>query len=309
MKIPFFLTTGFLGSGKTTFVKRFLDQYAQKYKVMVIQNEFAPSGIDGIELKKNHDSFYLHEIQQGSVFCVCKLTDFKKVLIHAAKEISPDLIILEATGLADPIAIGQLFFDPDLVEYYFLNEIQAIIDAANFLKLEKIMPQISRQIRVADQVIINKSDQAQNNLSEIIEKVKQINPAAEIVSTTHCKVQLPEDPLHENPTPLAVKEKEKNQLIESFTRPPIVSTVIKTHHKISSDYLNLFIEEYKDRLIRMKGFIHLKNGEMINLQYSVNHLECFEIKDYNGITEIVLLGNGFDVKEPVNRFLDYCQKE
>ena len=51
-KIPFHIVSGFLGSGKTTFLKRIIDSYSDKYKLGIIQNEFAPSNIDGVELKK-----------------------------------------------------------------------------------------------------------------------------------------------------------------------------------------------------------------------------------------------------------------
>jgi G3E family GTPase len=55
-KIPFHIISGFLGSGKTTFLKRIIDLYSEKYKLGIIQNEFAPSNIDGVELKNSGTS-------------------------------------------------------------------------------------------------------------------------------------------------------------------------------------------------------------------------------------------------------------
>ncbi|MCD6354608.1 MAG: hypothetical protein J7L95_03575 [Prolixibacteraceae bacterium] len=50
-KIPFHIISGFLGSGKTTFLKRIIEQYSSQTKIGIIQNEFAPANIDGVELK------------------------------------------------------------------------------------------------------------------------------------------------------------------------------------------------------------------------------------------------------------------
>ena len=68
-KIPFHIISGFLGSGKTTFLKRIIDKYAGEYKIGIIQNEFAPANIDGAELKKSGKDFQLLEINNGSAFC------------------------------------------------------------------------------------------------------------------------------------------------------------------------------------------------------------------------------------------------
>jgi G3E family GTPase len=69
-QIPFFLVTGFLGSGKTTFLKSALEKLPKK-KVAIIQNEFAPASIDGTELKRQDGNYKTLEINNGSVFCVC----------------------------------------------------------------------------------------------------------------------------------------------------------------------------------------------------------------------------------------------
>ncbi len=66
--IPFFIVTGWLGSGKTSLLRNVLNEYGDKKRIAVIQNEFASSGIDGIELKNSDNEFKLVEINNGSVF-------------------------------------------------------------------------------------------------------------------------------------------------------------------------------------------------------------------------------------------------
>jgi len=76
-KIPTYLITGFLGSGKTTFIKHVIEYYNNKERIAVMQNEFAPANYDGTELKRlTTKHFDLLEINNGSAFCVCLLSTF-----------------------------------------------------------------------------------------------------------------------------------------------------------------------------------------------------------------------------------------
>ena len=106
--IPFYIVTGWLGSGKTTLLKNILSKYGNKTRIAVIQNEFAPTGVDGKELKDTGQPFELIEVNNGSVFCVCQLDNFTEALDKLALDYNPDVIFLESSGLADPISIAEI---------------------------------------------------------------------------------------------------------------------------------------------------------------------------------------------------------
>ena len=106
--IPFFLVTGFLGSGKTTFLKTIINNNINERKIAIIQNEFAPANIDGEDLKQLGKPFDILEINNGSVFCVCLLGEFITALKAFIETENPDLVILESSGLSDPIAISEI---------------------------------------------------------------------------------------------------------------------------------------------------------------------------------------------------------
>ena len=98
-----FLITGFLGSGKTTFLTQAIRFYNGKKKIGVIQNEFAPANLDGKELIRTVDQkFDLLEINNGSAFCVCLLSDFLSSLEQFITQYQPDILFIEASGLSDP---------------------------------------------------------------------------------------------------------------------------------------------------------------------------------------------------------------
>lgn len=105
---PFYIVTGWLGSGKTTLLKKILTKFGNTKRIAVIQNEFAPSGVDGHELKNTGKPFQLIEINNGSVFCVCQLDNFMGVLEKLTNEYKPEAIYLESSGLADPISIAEI---------------------------------------------------------------------------------------------------------------------------------------------------------------------------------------------------------
>ena len=74
--IPMQLVTGFLGSGKTTFLKNYLDEFSGSRKIGIIQNEFSEVNIDTLEIQQNKPGFEILEVNNGSVFCVCLLGSF-----------------------------------------------------------------------------------------------------------------------------------------------------------------------------------------------------------------------------------------
>ena len=133
------LVTGFLGSGKTTFLKRLLRNTPEDLKIAVIQNEFAPSNVDGEELMQSTDgAFELLEINNGSVFCVCLLGTFVRSLSEFMDVHHPDVVIMEASGLSDPAGIAELFQSDILSKKVFFKEAWCIVDAAHFGKIERM---------------------------------------------------------------------------------------------------------------------------------------------------------------------------
>ena len=93
-----YLITGFLGAGKTTFLKNFIRLFEGK-RMHIIVNEYGKEGIDGQLLKEL--GTVLDEINNGSIFCSCRLDKFEEVL-QKALSAAPDVILIEASGLSNP---------------------------------------------------------------------------------------------------------------------------------------------------------------------------------------------------------------
>lgn len=297
-QVPFYLVTGFLGSGKTTFLKRILNQYASEKKIAIIQNEFAPANIDGSVLKSETENFKLLEINNGSVFCVCLLGKFTSSLRAFVNEHQPDIIILEASGLSDPIAIAQLLDLKDLKEDIYLSKIWTIVDGINFLKQQKLVTRLQHQVRIADVVIINKTDLAsQTQIEETEKAIRALNPFAEVLKASYCDLPDNELDLKSPVETIAEKTKDHHAQFESCGKPQTGVGVFRSSQSISKDKAMQFIDNYAKKTIRIKGFIKLATQSGLAVQTSFDQVEFKEIENFTGSTELIAMGEGFNLSE------------
>ncbi len=296
-QIPFFLVTGFLGSGKTTFLKSLTKKVKNK-KIAIVQNEFAPANIDGIELKNEDGNFEILEINNGSVFCVCLLSDFIGALKSFLDEQQPDMVFLEASGLSDPIAIAQILESDELKNRIYLSRIWTIIDSSRFLQQTGLIQRVEHQVRIADDLIVNKIDLSdKSEIDQIKNKLKKLNPFAEITESQHCHIpELSIDTFvgHE---PNAIKNKQEHAKFERSLRPHIKVGVLKTNKSISKERLEEFIEYYSRKTVRIKGFAKLANNQVVSIQSTYNHFKLSEIDYFDGPTEIIAMGEEFNLSE------------
>lgn len=282
--IPFFLITGFLGSGKTTFLTRILDEYSSLHRIVIIQNEFAPSGTDGKNLKLTGTNFHLEEINNGSVFCICLMASFLETLDKVITRHCPTMIFLEASGLSDPINILELLQDQRFHGRLFPAGIFCVADAVNYHKGLDAFPGFRHQIMVADTVILNKADLCITPNAHISKKIKQLNPFAHIVETSWCQVNLDSIKSLKEPTqrPAAIFSKK-----ESSPRPSIAVCVLRTHEKISLKGLELFLEALSALAFRAKGHVNLTNSKVMAIQLVFGNKKTELVQPYTGPTEII----------------------
>jgi G3E family GTPase len=302
--IPFFIVTGFLGSGKTTLMKRFLYTWADRLRIAVIQNEFTPINVDGRELKTTGKPFRMVEINRGSVFCVCLLSDFQKILIDLVDSYRPDMVLLEATGLADPIAVGELLTALDLRKRVYLARIWSVVDGVRFLELCPRITQMERQIRIADTVLINKIDLAPQNEDAIRLHIQSLNPFADIRTVSYCEIPLDDILKGSVKDPVAIRQKKKHTDMVPSGRLDMGTAVIKTTRRISEDHLQYFLHDMVTKTYRLKGVVQLSDGSSVAVQSCFGETQVQPIPAFTGPT--VLVGLGPDIQ--VDTFREKFQK-
>jgi G3E family GTPase len=297
MKIPIHLITGFLGSGKTTCIDQLLKYFDEKYRIGIVQNEFAPANVDGMELRNKGRSFEILEINNGSVFCICLLEDFTRALATFIGEKKPDLVLIEASGLSDPSSVIEILQKPQVKDLVYLKEIWCIVDAFHFLKMEKMMNRIHRQLMISDRIIINKTDLVSFDLvSQIRDRIKKINRVADIVETRFCNINTTFLARDTEFIPLAGKIRNELDKIEQF-RPDLNVGVFKSGRKIRFEELKKLIRDYSGQTIRMKGNVLLKNGKTALVQAVFKKIRLNITDKMYGNTCLIIMGDHFNLSE------------
>jgi G3E family GTPase len=165
--------SGFLGSGKTTFLKTYLSRNTNK-KNAIIVNDFGAVNADEALLKSF--GMPLSAITNGSIFCACKTADF----VHAIETHvdSAKTIIVESSGFADPSSLMTLLED---LKTRFERIIHLVfVDATNLHKVVKTCEAVKKQLKCADIVLVTKKDIAQIDDTTIYEIIREYNQDAMI---------------------------------------------------------------------------------------------------------------------------------
>ena len=290
--IPLVLVTGFLGSGKTTLVKYLLENMDAGLRIGIVQNEYASPNIDTAELQMVDQTFEVLEVNNGSVFCVCLLGSFIDSLADFTDLYNPDLVMIEASGLSDPIAIAEIMQHEKLVDRVYLSAVWCIIDGQNYHKVSKMNTRVERQIMIADRIILNKSDLIEGNPDALLPVLKALNPDAGITTCTYCQVplNLVLEPVNE---PLALLKEAEHRQYEPGGRAEISTVVLRTSRPIDRKGLDAFIREVESKLVRLKGFVLLSNQKVIRIQSEFGKTRMNDVAHYHGNTE--LIGLGWDI--------------
>lgn len=195
-KIPVTILTGYLGSGKTTFVNYLLKEN-HGYKFAIIENEFGEVGIDdGLVLQTDEE---IIEMMNGCICCTVRedlIDTIKKLITTKRKKFNH--IIIETTGLADPAPVAQTFFvDETMASLCRLDSIITFIDAKFTVqhldeeKPEGVENEAHEQVAFADVLILNKTDLVSSEQLEITKKrLKSINVHAPIIESQYSRVPI-----------------------------------------------------------------------------------------------------------------------
>ncbi|MER8439328.1 GTP-binding protein [Mesorhizobium sp. M1312] len=190
-QIPVTVLTGYLGAGKTTLLNRILSEnHGKRYAVIV--NEFGEIGIDNELIVESDEEIY--EMNNGCVCCTVRGDLIRVVEGLMRRPGRFDAIVIETTGLADPVPVAQTFFmDDDVRSKTRLDAVVALVDAKHLPLRLKDSREAEDQIAFADVVVLNKTDLVTpEELSKVEATIRAINPAATIHRTTRAGLALSE---------------------------------------------------------------------------------------------------------------------
>jgi G3E family GTPase len=274
-----FLITGFLGSGKTTFLNRIIVRFPKDKKLTILMNEFGEIGIDGTLVEG--DDIDLLEISRGSIFCVCVKTDFIKGLYELNTKVKPDILLMESTGVANPSDLKRDLKLPIFNDRFQFMEQFCILDAVHFQDAFEAYASLEKQIASSTVFIINKVDLVtRESIDNIKQIVSQFHPDPVFFETTYSDIplepfffdelqagssSLPADSLQNEERILSAAELETyiDDLLDQpdlETTPPdaLVSVTYKWSGR-DIEQIKLMAENLPAAVVRAKGFVEAED--------------------------------------------------
>ncbi len=313
--MPVTIITGFLGSGKTTLLNEILSN-KQDLKVAVLVNEFGDINIDAQLLISTEDDMV--ELSNGCICCTINDGLVDAIYRVLERDERVDYMVIETTGVADPLPIILTFLGTELREFTRLDSIITLVDAEAFTPEHFESEAALKQISYGDVVILNKTDlAAPEKVEEVESYIRTVKPGARILRTQQAKVPLPLV-LDVNLTPVeqyqAEEEDYQHHEHEHQHHSPhldndgFISVSFQSPSPFDIDKFEKFLtEEMPIEVFRAKGILWFDNSEMRHIFQLSGPRYDIQVEEWMSSpqNQIVFIGRHLDANK-IRQKLQNC---
>ena len=298
------IVSGFLGAGKTTFIKALAKHTGKEFAIL--ENEYGAAGIDKdrLETELASGTVNIWEMTEGCICCSAK-GDFALSVLSIANAVDPEYLVIEPTGGGK---LGNIVEILKQIEYDRITLLApvTVVDIHSYRRYLQEYPELyQNQIAEAGTILVSKTEQASaEEKQQVFSALRSINPTAQII-TDHYSHLSPDEWLHllekgrdgflhHSPSSEASASTDSEQLPDSFT--------LKHVHMRSPESLFLFLENlirgHFGNIFRAKGQLPAGDTwlqfDVADSRYSI--LNCEPAAD----SEVVFIGTDIH-RQPIRR--------
>ncbi|MFE9613750.1 CobW family GTP-binding protein [Streptomyces sp. NPDC006012] len=307
-QIPVVVLAGFLGSGKTTLLNHLL-HHSGGSRIGAIVNDFGAIEIDAMAVAGALGDSTV-SLGNGCLCCAVDTSELDEYLARlAAPDAGIDVIVIEASGLAEPQELVRMVLASELPGIVYGGLVE-VVDAAEFEATRARHPEIDRHLALADLVVVNKFDRAEDG-ERVLGLVGPLTDRAAVVPASYGRVdpeflfdcrpagerigQLSFDDLHEHGEGEHDPHEHAGHLHAGYESLSFVSDV-----PLDPRRLMRFLDSRPEGLYRIKGYVDFGACDLGN-RYGVHAVGRF-LRFYpepwaetgNRLTQLVLIGTGLD---------------
>jgi len=285
-RTPVTVLTGFLGSGKTTLLNGWL-RSPELSNAAVIVNEFGEIGIDHSLIASSNDNTI--ELSTGCLCCTVRgdLVETLRELTEkrARGEVRPfSRVLIETTGLADPVPVLQALITFPVARVYRLSRVVTVVDAVQGLSTIERHPEALKQVAVADELVLSKTDLDTPQLDSLQARLREINPGADQQPSTQATLRDGFDVYDPAARPEQVNEWLRAEAVEHHHHHHDVNRHSKEigsfclsfdeplHWEHVAAWLDALVLAHAEDLLRVKGILDIRGQEQPIVVQAVQRL-------------------------------------
>ncbi|MRX73251.1 GTP-binding protein [Bacillus lacus] len=272
-EMEIYILTGFLGSGKTTLLQKLLEKEKNRdRKVAVIMNELGSYSVDSKLLGKEAT---LRELLKGCICCTLK-DEMENEILSLYQSSQPDVIYIEATGIAHPLEILDACTSPIIAPYVQIKAIYCVVDAARWLNRKLLNANIrlllEEQVMYSSNIIINKIDiVTDDERTRVREEIAGKNPGAAILETTFSNGEF-----DEYGKPLCRPAAAEHTPAHAAHQLKMLTMTYQFSVELNKQAFLSWLSDLPGNVLRVKGFVRFhgeKSTYLIQYAYGIPVIE------------------------------------